>query len=469
LFTETGRPETQLHPLLVRQVIWPVHERLLRRSTARMLLELEASQWRTIAELRSLQERKLQLLLNEAQKTPLYCDRFRMAGVDPAVAGIRDLARLPLLTKDDIRKNPDDLIVPTRRHGLIRVTTGGSTGAPLTFQVDRSRQSADQAARARTRKWFGIDVGDRELYLWGSPIEASMQDRLKGIRDRLTNQRLFNAFDMNPPTMSRYLREMRRFDPVHLFGYPSSIARLVRHARETGRPFANPSLKAVFVTGEVFDPGDRATIEEAVDCAVSDGYGAREAGFIAHQCPQGSYHITMENLIVEIVDPSGQSVSPGEEGEIVITNLDALAMPFIRYRTGDLGRISPETCPCARGLECLTDIRGRKADRVRKVGGGEAHALSLIYVLRETPGVQEFKIIQQADLSLDVFVVVEGTKGIGDNGMVSPPQFQTATDKSALAERLAARIGPNVDVRIREVDAIPPAPSGKHRCVVSFA
>lgn len=442
-----------MHPLIVKNLILPIHEAMLGRPMFARLREFETSQWWSADRLQSLQEKKLRALLTRAaQRCPFYAERIRDAGIDPTTATLESLRQLPTLAKSEITANIDTMIDPIIPGGLFDLTTGGSTGRPLAFKIDRNRQAADQAARARTRRWFDIEVGERELYLWGSPVEQAAQDRAKTLRDRLTNHRLLNAFCMTPAMMSHYIDVIHGFDPVHLFGYPSSIAQLVRHAVRIGRPICNTSLKAVFVTGELFLRADRAIIEEFLPVPVADGYGSREAGFIAHQCPAGSYHVTMESVIVELLDAHGHSVADGRPGEIVITHLDALGMPFIRYRTGDIARRTSGTCDCGRGLECLERIEGRQTDMLRTLDGGYAHALSVIYILRDEPCVEAFKVVQQPNCDLDVAIVPRGNldRDSGDR----------------IARGLRRQIGDGADVRIRMVEAIPAESSGKYRYVV---
>lgn len=442
-----------MHPLVVKHLVLPVHEKLLGRGTLRYLRQLEESQWWSFRHLCGLQEAKLRHLAAKAQANcPYYRRRFAEAGVEPARMRLGDLLRLPTLSKTEIADHAEEMSDPTVSGGLFPYTTGGSTGAPLSFKIDRSRQASDQAARARTRRWFDIDLGERELYLWGSPVELTTQDRARQLRDRLANHCLLDAFNMTPRSMTRYLDVLERFDPVHLFGYPSSLSRLFRHARETGWPIRAPSLRAVFVTGEVFDRADRAVIEEAVSTPVADGYGSREGGFIAHQCPLGAYHVTMESHIVELLDADGWPVAPGECGEITATHLDALGMPFIRYRTGDMARRCIEPCPCGRGLETLTGIEGRKTDMLRTAAGGYAHGLSVIYVLREVPAIREFKIVQGPNLDLDVSLVLRRELSSAELGKI--------------AGQLKQRIGAEIDVRLNVVERIEPDRSGKYRHVV---
>ena len=442
-----------MHPFVVRQLLLPAHERMLGRETLPYLRQLEKTQWWSHDRLVDFQHRKLRRLLGHAiDKCPFYRRRIEQSGIDPNRATLDTLSGLSTLTKGDIRQHADEMMDHSVRGGLHPYTTGGSTGEPLRFKIDRARQAADQAARIRSRRWFGIDVGEREVYLWGAPVELDGQDILKRLRDRITNQRLLSAFNMTPARMSRYLAEIQRFDPVHVFGYPSSIAQLVRHARDAGLPMRNPSLRAVFTTGEVFSQADRAIIEEFVRVPVADGYGSREAGFIAHQCPFGSYHVTMESLIVELLDAAGQPVTGDAPGEVTVTHLDALGMPFIRYRTGDMARPARTACDCGRGLRSLEIIEGRSTDMLRTADGGFAHALSVIYVLRDEPGIRQFKVLQRTNLDLDVTIAA------GD--------VFDAERRRHVCRSLQRQIGDDVAVRLHMVREIEPDPSGKYRYVV---
>ncbi|MEE8169684.1 MAG: AMP-binding protein [Phycisphaerae bacterium] len=416
-----------------------------------------------------LQTTKLRELLAHAHACcPAYRRRIDEAGIDPARAALSDLAALPTIDKAALRAATPDIrdrrrlsadqrygpfCDPRTPGGLHRYTTGGSTGDPLVFYIDRRRQAADQAARSRSRRWFGIDVGERELYVWGAPAELTAQDRLRRWRDRLANHVLINAFDMTAERMETCLDRIEGMDPVHVFGYPSSLARLVRNARTGRRAVHAPSLRTVFVTGEVLALEDRVAIGEYFGVAVADGYGSREAGFIAHECPAGRMHVTMESVIVELLDARGRPVPAAQTGEITVTHLDAFGMPFIRYRTGDLACWDPRPCPCGLALATLSAIEGRRGDAIRTPDGAFAHPLSVIYPLRECARIRQFRVRQRRDYALDVSIV--------------PTVAFTTIDREQLVERIARQFRGRISVRVHIVDHIPPDPSGKHCAVRS--
>jgi phenylacetate-CoA ligase len=445
-----------MRALIARHLTFPLHERLVGRKTRRYVRELEESQWASPDSLRELQHTKLRALLRHADvNTEFYRRRFREARINVnSDDAFEALARLPLLDKDEIRASIDELVWHDSPDGIYPSNTGGSGGEPLSFFVGRRRQAYDQAARIRTHRWFDVDIGDRELFLWGSPIELTQADRLKRWRDTVLNHRLLNAFKMSPQRMDEYLDVFKRYRPACLFGYPSSLTLLVEYARSHGRMVDPRSLRAVFVTGEVCYPHHRETLRSFYGVPVADCYGSRDAGFIAHECPLGSMHLTAENVIVEIVDHT-RAVPVGETGEIVVTHLDAYAMPFIRYRTGDVGRLKAGRCACGRGLGLMDVVQGRTTDFLYLPDGNIKHALSIIYPLRSLSGVRQFRVTQEKDYTVTVEVV-------GDD------KSERIT-REAVAREVRPVLGGDVGLRVRMVDRITAADSGKYRYVVSRA
>jgi phenylacetate-CoA ligase len=446
-----------MSPWLVRNLIYPLHERLVGRATHRVLRELEASQWWPADELRRLQDRKLRaLLLHAWDRCPAHRRRLESAGLVRADLGafrVADLPSLPLLSKSEIREDLEGFVDREVPGGAFRYTTGGSSGQPLLFYFDRRRQAHDQAARMRTHAWFGVRHGEREIYLWGAPVELSKQDRIKALRDRLTNQRLLSAFDMSAATMSAYLDEIRRWRPACLFGYPSSLALLAEFARSREGWEPPPGLKAVFVTGESLYPYQRGLLEGTFGAPVADCLGSRDAGFLAHECPEGAMHLAAESVVVEAIDGSGDPVGPGELGELVVTHLENYALPFLRYRTGDMGRLGDSACACGRGLPVMEVAAGRSTDFLVRANGSVVHALAVIYTLREVSGVRSFRVHQR---SVDDVVV----------RVVASDDYR-AESGARIAAEIRRRLGEDVRVEVCVVDSIPQERSGKYRYVTS--
>ncbi len=435
-------------------VLFPLQERVKKHSTVAVRASLEESQWWPTARIEALQRDRLRALLSAAAAdVPYYRDLFQRSGFDPvAVASVSDLAKLPCLDKALIRANLDRL-KSERAVSLSRFNTGGSSGEPLVFFIGNERVSHDVAAKWRATRWWGVDIGDPEMVIWGSPIELGTQDRIRAWRDRLFRTTLLPAFEMSEAKLDSFVDQIRKMRPKMLFGYPSSISLIAQHAQKRGRHMDDLGIRVVFVTSEKLYDHQRASISEAFGCPVANGYGGRDAGFLAHECPQGGMHITAEDVVLEIVDAQGLPLPVGQSGEIVVTHLATSDFPFIRYRTGDVGTLDDRPCPCGRGLPLLKEVQGRSTDFIIAADGTVMHGLALIYVLRELTTVRSFKIVQNSRTDLEVMVV--------------PGEGFSADDEKHIRDGIGRRMGPSVAVSLRRVDAIPPEKSGKFRYVVS--
>lgn len=446
-----------MYTRLVSSFVFPLQERLKGHDSVAVRRSLEESQWWSTERIVELQVFRLRELLVGAQRNvPYYRALFKRLGFEPRdMNSVSDLATLPTLDKATIRANLEALKRPGAR-GLARFNTGGSSGEPLIFFIGKDRVAHDVAAKWRATRWWGVDIGDPETVVWGSPIELSTQDRFRTWRDRMMRSELLPAFEMSEAALLRYIHAIRRHRPRMLFGYPSSLSHIARAAEQWGVTMSDLGIRVAFVTSERLYDEQRSVITRVFGCPTANGYGGRDAGFIAHECPSGNMHITAEDVVVEILDSEGQPVIDGLPGEVVITHLATHDFPFVRYRTGDVAVKDMQPCACGRGLPVLREIQGRTTDFVVSADGAVMHGLALIYVLRDLPGIEQFKIVQHTPLRTQVYV--KGTREV-------PKESYDPLIQAGFKQRL----GGNVQIDIEWVKEIPPEASGKFRYVVSHA
>ena len=444
-----------LQTALVANILFPLQEKLKKHDTVAIRQAMDNSQWCPAEKLEELRLERLRTLLTKiGAHVPYYRDCFKNLGFDPQkIQSLADLQKLPLLTKSIIRTEGDRMKSDIAQ-GLARFNTGGSSGEPLIFFIGTERVSHDVAAKWRATRWWDVDIGDPEIVVWGSPIELGTQDRVRAIRDKLMRTELMPAFLMNDTNLDQFVARIRERCPKMLFGYPSAISHIATHAQKRGIPLNDLGIKVVFCTSERLYDHQRDAISSAFACPVANGYGGRDAGFIAHECPAGGMHITAEDIILEIVDEHGNTLPAGISGEIVVTHMATSDFPFIRYRTGDVGILGDESCPCGRGLPLLNAIQGRSTDFVVAADGTVMHGLALIYILRDSPSVGAFKIIQESRENILVQIV--------------PTEEFDATTESKIINGFRARLGQSVSVRIEKMAEIPAEKSGKHRYVKSL-
>jgi phenylacetate-CoA ligase len=163
-------------------------------------------------------------------------------------------------------------------------------------------------------------------------------------------------------------------------------------------------------------------------------------------------HITADRLIVEIVDAAGNVLDSGESGEIVVTHLDTPEMPLLRYRTGDIGALAADACPCGRTLPVLARVEGRKTDFVVAPDGRVLPGISVTHILRDIEGIRQFRVTQKTVDMFDIEIV--------------PAESYSTRSEAQIRDGLTRRLRTPVAVTFIYRDEIPSGPSGKFRYVV---
>lgn len=444
-----------LYTSFAANILFPIHEKLKKHSTRSVFRRMERSQWCSPEEVYALQLSRLRDFLLECEKhVPYYRNLFKTHSFVPGkINSVSDLARLPLLTKNIIRKEFESL--RSEKQESVRLfSTTGSTGDPLRFNISKTRISHDVAAKWRATRWWDVDIGDKEMVIWSSAIELTKQDRAKQIRDLLFRTRLISSSAMSVNDMDRFIDSILRYQPKMLFGYPSSMTLIAQRAEKKGVKLDSLGIKVVFCTAERLFPHQRDVLEKIFGCPVANGYGGRDAGFIAHECPQGKMHITAEDIVVEVVDDQGIPLPAGVPGEVVITHLYSTGFPFVRYKNGDIAALDNKGCTCGRGLPLLKDIHGRTNDILLAEDGSVVLAVAIALVLRDMPGVNGFKIIQESLLKCNLQLVTDNL-------------YNKISSEIKIRHVFYERLGKNMRLEIDYVDSIVPEASGKYRYVVN--
>jgi phenylacetate-CoA ligase len=398
-----------------RRLIYPSWETGIRsRPTLRHLHRLERTQWCSLDELCALQERELQKLLLHCWKhVPHYAARLSAAGYRPGdVRRLDELAKLPLLTRDEATRCFEARKSSGPPLPVIDKATSGTTGVPLSFAYDHGSEYWRQAVKLRGYAWAGYQLGDRSLHFWGSPpvMRPPLAKRAKTSVDRwVRREHYVDCTDRSEERLAQVVQLIRELRPSVLVCYAQAGAALARHVNETGsRDWQDIP---VIAAAERLFPADRVSLTRAFGGRVFETYGNREVMLIAAECEahQG-LHLSMENLIVELVVRDGareRPARPGELGEVVITDLHNYGAPFIRYVTGDMAVASDSgRCGCGRSLGRLERVEGRTTDTLRD-GAGRAVSGLFFNVLFASLAhkVREFQVVQRRDRAIDLRIV----------------------------------------------------------------
>ncbi|WP_449429514.1 phenylacetate--CoA ligase family protein [Rhodanobacter umsongensis] len=439
-----------------RRVLYPAYETgLRRRRTLSYLDEYQRDQWLAPEQIAALQWGRLKLLLEHCQReVPYYRQRWRELGITPAdIRNLDDYARLPVLTKADIRNHFDELKADSWRDRLLYKATGGSTGEPMRFGYTRESNDRRTAVMWRGYDWAGSRMGRRTLFLWGGAVGEPT--RTHQFKDRLYNavfaRRVLNSFHMTEANMAEYADAIDGYRPDIIVAYVGPLVRLAQWLVATGRKIWRP--QAIIGAAEALHEFQRQIIEQAFGCPACNTYGCREFMLIASECEQRhGLHVNADHLVVELRKPQ-HAPADMQTGDVVITDLFNYGMPFVRYANGDMATASAMHCSCGRGLPLLSRVDGRVLDAIRTPAGHVLPGEFFPHMLKDVHGLERFQLVQRRLDRLDLAIV----RGAG---------FDDAS-LAYIRREVAKVLGDSVELHCHFVDGIPLTRSGKLRVTVS--
>ncbi len=450
-----------MYHFIAERVLAPALDAARGTRTMKCLAELNESQWWPPDKIRELQNRRLIELVSYAyENIPYYRELFKARSLKPSdITSIADLPKLPLLTKNIVRENPEDIISRNYPAKLrVSMFTGGSTGEPLTFFRTRDdQQNWGYAAAERSHSWTGYRIGDKRVLISVLRPYPSAGDRIyQNGRNFFKRAIHLDAKKLSVQTLPGYVDKLQKFQPRLIHGYASALEMIANYIE--GKPGLKIRPVAIICGGEQLYSRQREIIERVFACRVFRYYSSWEVHSIAAECGEHSgLHIAAENVIVEIVDDDGNPVHNGTTGRILLTNLHNFAMPFIRYEIGDKGTLGNAACACGRGLPLLTSLEGRSSDIIITRSGKRIPGAALIHIFREPMGIARFQLVQE---SLDLLII----------NMVPESEYpREHLDRVAesIANKYRALLGSDIRISTRFVDDIASTTDGKRKFIIS--
>lgn len=402
-------------------------------------------------EIRSFQDGKIRFLIRHACKSvPYYQRLFERCGVRPEdVSTAADLSLIPITEKNDL-KNLPIADITARRIDPDRLTlriTSGSTGRPFVVRRTHLEDHVINMFRIRANRQFGLRPRDRTARI--AIVNTGPEKRetfLTHLRQGAGIHRQYPVDCLQPA--EAVLRRLQELDPDIISGYPSTIAQV---APLVQGGFTGRRLRHITCGGESLTALKRRSIEQGFGVRAFDLFGAHECNLVAWECPQtGLYHVCDDNIVAEVVR-DGRAVSEGERGELVITALHSYAMPFIRYRLGDLVEKGPDRCPCGQPFSTFRSIGGRIRDYFMLPDGRHVHPLEVVlpFIIDNAPWLNQFQMTQETESR---FVL-----------RVTALRKPTAPELSSLRESVQERLGPGAEFRVKVTDHIPFEAGGKFK------
>ena len=408
-------------------------------------------------ELRELNAQLFRQRVNDAiTQFPFYAEHVRKhRGSLPAPNEPILSDELPIWTRADQRAFYDQQGgAPPNSHFH---RTSGTVGSKVFFYVTRESFEWRLAIADRSYMMADAEQGRRSFYIWQADHgESSRWHRFKRVTDSLLQRRwFFDAFQrFGDEQMYECCRAIDRTRPEAIIGYTGMLVDLARFVRDNPDTLRWKAARAV-TAAEGLEPGQRGLIEAHLADELYDSYGSREFMNIGMECERhDGYHLTTDNLTVEVVGEDGRSVAPGERGRIVVTDLRNTATPFIRYEIGDSGVMAPpEPCPCGRPFPLMASLSGRIADVIQTTDGRQLTALYVTFALRDCFWVEGHQVVQESPDRLLVRLLATE----------DPTPERTAV----VTKKLREMLGESMKIDYERVDTLSRSASGKVLPVMS--
>ena len=395
------------------------------------------------------------LLVHAFTTVPYYNEKYKEAGFSlEDLKGFEpgDLARLPVLSKDDLRKLGTSRLLSSKKlTGRQFFSSSGSTGTPTKILFSNAMHQRWSAAfEARIRNWAGLTRFNSRGMIGGRRVVPDGPSKGPYYRyNSVEKQIYFSAYHISSSTAGDYAFALNKYRPVYMTGYAMSNYFLACFLDE--KKINVPELKAVITSSEKLSPEMREMFLRVYGCKTYDSYSGVEACGLISENEYGQLLVSPDVGIMEILNENGSPCKPGETGEIVSTGLLNFDQPLIRYRIGDTVKVAEnQKTLCGRNMTVIEEIAGRIEDTI--TGGDGRKMVRFHGVFVELPNVIEGQIIQHSFDDIEIKVVCVNRLN--------------QTERSTITSRMISQLGP-INVRINEVDNIPRNQNGKFRAVIS--
>ena len=351
-------------------------------------------------ELKELQLKRLKRIIQYVYKNnKFYHKKLKDTHVEPdSIKTLKDIEKIPFLTKQDLREYYPFGLVCTKMDDIVEVhASSGTTGKPVVGPYTRNDVELWGEVMARSLWANGLRKNDIIQNSYGYGLFTGAHGFEKGAQKIGAM-----VITISSGNTKRQVNIMKDFGSTALACTPSYSMYMAEIAEEMGfDPQRDFKLKTGCFGAEAWSEEMRNNVEKRWGITAHEHYGLTEiiGPGIVSECEHKKLHINTDHFLAEIIDPeTGETLEPGEEGELVFTTLTKEAFPAIRFRTKDLASLNEDACECGRTLPVQSRIKGRSDDMMKVKG-------VIVY-----PSQMEAALIQVAGIS-DNYQIIKTKKG----------------------------------------------------------
>lgn len=438
--------------LFSETVLLPLGDFFTGRSISKCLKFLRESQYWSREQIDDFQNQKLRELIHHSYKhVPFYHELFKDLRITPSdIQTKADLPKLPVITKDDLKKNKAKHIASNiEKSAIISASSSGSTGEPFQYFKTRQSESFLKAAAIRGWEWMDYRLGDAYVKVSMNPRASS----IKKIQDFLNNSLYLSSTKLEPVEFHKIVKAINKYNPKFIRCYPVPLSLLARQFELEQSLYKGTNLIAINTTGSTLHERERDEIERIFGVKVFDSYSC-EGGAIFFECPDHNrYHPCEEYAIQEYLEDSFTFSNPERPLRHITTDLHNYASPFIRYDTGDYIVIDKEeSCSCGRHFKNITKIFGRDSDVLKTPSGKYLIVENFVAYFEWIKEVDQIQVLQKESDLIVIKLVVN--KDFNNSILNNIQDYWTSC------------IGSDVSLNLEIVDHIDLTPAGKRRTVI---
>lgn len=425
-------------------VILPLSERLIGTNISYWYKQIDALSRYSKNQVVEWQNQHLKDFVRHAyEHTQYYKRQFDSLGISPEdIQCAADLKRLPIVTKAIINEHYDEFVPNNLQQYKYRSgKTGGTTGEPMLYLCDENTWGYVTAAKIFHWKQAGYHYGDEFAAMGSASLFSQKPSLVRRVYDKIRNEYPMNAVNLTDELCAQYVQVIKKERIHYLYGYAASLYIFTQYVKRHNIDLTQ--VEAVFTTSENLTEQYRKTMEETYQCAVTDCYGARDAGITAYESERGVYQVGY-NVIAEVVDEFEEHT-----GTLLSTNFLNYSFPMIRYQFGDVVELWPEVHEKCYNGQVIKRIIGRTSDVMQLGNGHHLTATGFAMIMKEFDVVAfDFRKISDWELLLRIQPIKEK---------------YTKEQEELIRKTFVKYIGEECDLKIEYVDQFEPSPNGKRR------
>lgn len=398
----------------------------------------------SLEELKNIQQDRFLEFLQGAIKKSKFYSSYK-------VVDLNNISSLPIIQKEDIRKNIKDIYTITKAEGIVS-KTGGTTGKSLEVLYKKENMQERFAMLDDFRNRFGYKLGKKTAWFSGKSLltQRDIKKNRFWKTDYYHRVRYYSTFHIKNEYLKYYVENIIKFQPEYLVGFPSTMLDIAKYGLQNGYTYPHGVTKAIFPTAETITPDMRKLIEQFFQSKMYNQYASFEGAPFIFECKNENLHLELQSGVFEVLDENSR---PTNSGRLVVTSFTTEGTPLIRYDIGDSITLEDKSkvCICGNNNPLVKEVLGRIDDYIYSPENGKINLGNVSNTLKDTVGILKFQAVQNSLEKIELYVIVD-------------ENYSKSVQKKFI-QNWKDRVGSSVHVEIKYVDSIENEKSGKFRIV----